>query len=173
MINKKIYFFLFLIIFPTFVFAEVNVYYLDLQKIMNESKAGHSIKNQLDKLHKDNLTQFEKTEKFLKEEEENILSKKNVIKKTDYETLVNELRVKVNDYRTSRKKIIDELNDKRLSTTKLLLQQINPIIAQYAAEESIQLILPKRNIIMGKTELDITEKILTIVNKKIKKAKVN
>ena len=42
-----------------------------------------------------------------------------------------------------------------------------------AAEKNIDMIIQKKNIIMGKTDLDITDEILKIVDKKINKLKVN
>ena len=45
---------------------------------------------------------------------------------------------------------------------------MNPIIAKYADENNISIILAKQNIVIGKTELDVTDEILILVNKNIK-----
>ena len=50
-----------------------------------------------------------------------------------------------------------------------LLDLLNPILTTYSKENSISIIIEKRNIIIGKTDLDITEEIVNILNKKIKK----
>ena len=54
-----------------------------------------------------------------------------------------------------------------------MLSLLNPILAKYADENSISIILKKNNIVIGKTELDVTEEILKIVNKDIKTFKLN
>ena len=50
---------------------------------------------------------------------------------------------------------------------------MNPILAKYAEKNNISIIIGKQNIIMGKTELDITSEILALVNKEIKPFKIN
>ena len=50
-----------------------------------------------------------------------------------------------------------------------LLDLLNPILTTYSKENSISIIIEKRNIIIGKTDLDITEEIVNILDKKIKK----
>ena len=48
--------------------------------------------------------------------------------------------------------------------------KINPILGKYAADNNISFILQK-NIIMGKTEPDITDDVLTIIDKEVSKIK--
>ena len=44
------------------VFAETLIVYIDLEKIVATSKAGVSIKKQVEKIHKNNITKFQKYE---------------------------------------------------------------------------------------------------------------
>ena len=53
-----------------------------------------------------------------------------------------------------------------------MLNQINVILAKYSEEKKLQLIIQKKNIIIGKKELDITDDILKIVNQNMKKIKI-
>ena len=50
---------------------------------------------------------------------------------------------------------------------------LTPILESYAKENSISLILKRENILIGKTNLDISQNILEIFNDKIKTIKVN
>ena len=68
--------------------------------------------------------------------------------------------------------MIKELNTKRLKATTKLLDNLNPILSDYSNEQSISLVIQKKNIIIGKTELDITEEILKLLNKKVKKINI-
>ena len=54
-----------------------------------------------------------------------------------------------------------------------LLSKLNPILTNYSKENNIHLIIPKKNIIIGRSELDITNAILQILDKKIKTIKVD
>ena len=49
-----------------------------------------------------------------------------------------------------------------------LISKINPIIANYASDKNISIIIRKDSMIMGKTELDISSDIINLVNKDIK-----
>ena len=63
----------------------------------------------------------------------------------------------------------DQLNKERVETIQILLEKIKPILAKYAEEKKINLVLQKQNVVIGKSDLDITQQILKIVNEKIKK----
>ena len=65
------------------------------------------------------------------------------------------------------------LDLKKQKSIAELVKQINPILAAYSAENKIDMIISKNNIIIGKKDLDITSKILELVNKKVKKIKIN
>jgi len=52
------------------------------------------------------------------------------------------------------------------------LKIINEILAEYSTKNKISLIMKKKNIIIGKTELDITKNILSLLNDKIKKVEL-
>ena len=55
-----------------------------------------------------------------------------------------------------------------MSSHSKLIKSLNPIFSEYAKKNDISMLIQKKNIIMGKTDLDITEDILIIVNKEIK-----
>jgi Skp family chaperone for outer membrane proteins len=147
--------------------------FLDMDFIMNQSKAGIQITKELSKNHKANIENFKKQEEFLKEEEKKIIAQKNILDKAEFEKKIVSLREKANKYRIERKEIIDNLTKKKIQATAKLLDQIRPILAEYSANKSISIIIEKKNIIIGKSELDITKDILSIVDKKISKIKIN
>ena len=47
------------------------------------------------------------------------------------------------------------------------------MIENYAKNNSIDIILPKRNILIAKSELEITDEILKLLNEKIKEIKID
>jgi len=150
------------------VLAENKTVYLDLDIIMSNSKAGKSINAQLEKKHKKNIKNFQKIEEELKKEETEIISQKSVISKEEFEKKIIILRDKANNYRKERNSNIDNLNNERMNATTKMIALIKPILSDYSQKNSISLIIQKRNIIIGKTSLDITPDILEIVDEKIK-----
>ena len=59
------------------------------------------------------------------------------------------------------------MTEKNLETTNKMVNEINKILTKYASENSISIVIQK-NIIIGKSELDITDNILKEFNSKIK-----
>ena len=149
--------------------AEDKLVYLDMSLMMSNSLAGQSIQKQLENTHKKNIEEFSKKEKIFKEKEEKILSKKNVLSKEEYEKEISKLRDEVKDFRIKRKEAIDSLTQKRLESIQKLLEVLSPILGDYAEENNISVIIDKKYIVVGKTELNVTNDILNILDKKIKK----
>ena len=155
------------IFFP--VSAQNNIAYLDISLMMSKSLAGQSIQKQLEIKHKKNIENFKKKEKEFKDKEEKILAKKNVLSKEDYEKEISKLRTEVKDFRIKRKEAIDTLTEKRLESIKKLLDILSPILGEYSKEKNISVIIDKKYIIVGKTELNITNEILNLLDEKVKK----
>ena len=68
---------------------------------------------------------------------------------------------------------MNDLNQKRTLMTNSFLKQIKPIIADYSTQNSISIIIEKKNIFMGKNDLDITDEVLKIVDAKISKIQLD
>ena len=152
--------------------AEIKISYLDLDKVVSTSLAGKSINDQFITLQKNNQKKFKTVEDKLFEKEKSIISQKNVLEKSEYEKKVLSFKQEVQEHNVNKSNLIKELNTKRLKATTRLLDNLNPILSDYSNEQSISLVIQKKNIIIGKTELDITEEILKLLNKKVKKINI-
>ena len=140
---------------------------------MNQSIVGKSLTSQLDKIHKANLDEFKKNEEDLKKEEVLILSQKNVLSEEDYKNKVNLFKEKLNSYKKKRQEKIDLVTKKKLNATANLLKEINPILSDYSKKNGISIILRKQDIVLAKTNLDITKQIIEAIDSKIKKINLN
>ena len=152
---------------------EKTIVYIDLNKIMNNSIAGKSITSQLENNHKKNISKFKNIEEELKKEEAEIISQKNVITKKEFEKKIINLRDKANKFRKERNNNINNLNNQRLEATSKMITLVRPILSEFSDKNSISLIIDKKNIIIGKTLLDITDDILKIVDEKIGKIQLD
>jgi len=162
------------LIFTLFYFSNSiaeKIVYINMEKIMKESKAGKKIIENITKTNEKNIKQFKKIEEQLKKNEEDLIAKKNVLSPEEFQSKLNELRKKIDDYRSKRQNIIQDIAKKRLGASAEFSKKIKPILGDYAAKNDISVIFQKRNIIMGKTELDITDYILKIVDEQISKIK--
>ena len=154
------------------VFAN-KIVYINMDKIMQISKAGKDAISKINDQKKKDVSKFQKIEKDLKSKEEELISKKNVISAEEFDKKLDSLSKEINNYRTLRQEAIDLSTKSRLNASADFSEKIKPILAEYAKENNIDMIIQKKNIIMGKTDLDITDEILKIVDKKINKLKIN
>ena len=144
-----------------------------MDKILQKSKAGKVVMDNLNKANENNIKKFKKMEDDIKKQEQELVAKKNVMSQEDFEKSLVQLRKKINDYREIRQKAINEVTEKRINASADFAIKIKPILADYAKDKNIDIVVQKKNIIMGKSQLDITDDILKIVDKEISKLKVN
>ena len=171
----------FLLLFLIILFFSTNIHlayaekivYIDMDRIMQISKAGKNAISKINDQKKKDVSKFQKIEKELKSREEDLITKKNVISAEEFNKKLETLSKEINNYRTLRQESIDLSTKSRLNASADFAEKIKPILADYASENNIDMIIQKKNIIMGKTHLDITDEILKIVDKKINKLKVN
>ena len=169
----KVLIFTSLLLFKNYSFAETNIVYLNMDVIYNDTKVGKLIFAELEEIQKKNISNFKKSEELLQKEEQKIFSQKNILSKEEYEKKVISFKEKVDKYKSDRNKSINELKEKRVKSINELSVSVNKILAEYSEEKKITLIIPKKNIIMGNTEIDITNDILKIINDNVKKININ
>jgi Skp family chaperone for outer membrane proteins len=170
---KKFFIILFILFNQVnFVYAEVNIVFVDLNKIMTTSKPGSSILEQLNKKNNQLLNNFKKDQKKLKDDEVKLIAQKNIISKEEFKSKIDMLKIEINLYNQNRKNIIKEFNVLKAETTDKFMKIINSIFVEYSSEKSIAMIFDKKNMIIGKSELDITDEIIKIVNTEIKEFKI-
>ena len=140
---------------------------------MNNSVAGTSINNFINNLSKEKNKDFKLIENEIKRDENELISKKNIIDESIYNKKVNEIKIRIKDYKLERQKFNKNLNEKKIKYNNFLLEKLNPIISNYVENNLITIVLPKKMIIIGKKDLDITNQILEILNKSVQKINFN
>ncbi len=163
-------FFLFLF-FNNISYSNSDIGFLDVEKVIYNSNTGKKFFTNLDKEIKKKNSQYKDIESKFKNEENEILKKRNIISKEEFSKNINDLKEKISNHNKSKREFNQKITEKRLIATNKLLKSLNQIVSTYASEKSISLILQKKNIIVGKAELDITNEILEIFNDKVKSVK--
>jgi|TARA_B110000483_G_scaffold208691_1_gene254477 outer membrane protein len=154
------------------VFSEQRIVFINMDKIISVSNSGSSIFKQLEDLNNKNLKFLKNEEKRLNEKETKLISQKNIISEADFKNKVDELKSEIKNYNQNRNKMIEDFKKLKIDNTNNFLKLINPILIKFSNEKEISIILQKKNLIVGKTELDITDEVLKIVNKEIKEFKI-
>ena len=161
----KIFVITYLIFGTTNSFAENKVVYIDMNRILNESKVGIFVEKELTKSHEAKLDNFSKTEEELKKEEIDLISKRNVMARDEFDKNVKILNEKAQAYQAQRRQWFDDIAQKRNKARAEVLKSLDPIMSDYFEQNKISLILYKRNIAIGSSEIDITDKIIDELDK--------
>ena len=157
----------FLLLVCTYASAEQKVVYLDMTFVLNNSKAGKGAQDFLQKSFKNNQKKFLDEENELKKEESDLLKQKTILSKEEYQKRTDDLRKKVIDYQSQRRASLEKITTQRAEARQKLLEKVNPIVQTYIEENDVSLVLDKKNILLGKTDLDITFTIVEKLNKEL------
>jgi len=175
MFYKKIYKYLFFVVIifqSNLTMANQSILYMDMNFLLNNSLAGKSIVTQLKNLNETNLKKFKKIEEGLKSEENKLISQQKILEKDEYLKQLNILRKKISDYKIERSNNNNDILKKKGSAQKKLLNALDPILKDYSKKNSVLYIMPKKNIIIGNADLDITKIILKLLDNDIKKINI-
>ena len=160
-----------IIFFFSFVkisYAEELIAFINIDKIINESEFGKKSYKKIDKDYQKESTKLLKVEKDLISKEQEILKQKNILSKEELDNKISNLKKDINDFQKKRKQINDKFNKIKLDKTNEIVNNLNKILSKFADDNEISLIIQKKYIVIGKSGLDITDKILDIFNKEIK-----
>ena len=153
-------------------FSEQKIAFIDMDRVISTSKSGSSILKQLTDLNNKNLDFLKKEEKKFKEKETKLISQKNIMSETDFKNKVDELKSEIKDYNQSRNKLLADFNKLKVDSTNNLLKLINPILVKFSNDKEISIILQKKDLVVAKTQLDITDEVIKIVNSEVKELKI-
>jgi Skp family chaperone for outer membrane proteins len=165
---------LFLAIVSIFIFlinpinAEQKIVFINMNKVISTSDAGFSMLKQIDDLNNKNLKFLKKEENKFKEKETKLISQKNIISEADFQNRVDELKSEIKNYNQIRNKMIADFNKLKVANTNKLLKLINPILVKFSNDKEISIILQKKNLVVAKNELDITDDVIKIINAEVK-----
>ena len=158
---KKLLLVLF-IIFPFNCFGQ-EIAIVDVDYLFNNSKEGKLIKSKFEKLEKNKFDSFKKKEKFLKEKEQGIIAKKKLLTPQDFEKEIKNFQKEVKTYNDQKKNEIKTLRDNRNKEVLKLYEKINLILVDYSKDNDLSTIIDKKYVVITKSEIDITKKILELL----------
>tara|TARA_B100000965_G_C19523750_1_gene727765 strand:- start:196 stop:723 length:528 start_codon:yes stop_codon:yes gene_type:complete len=152
--------------------AEVP-YFIDFSKVLNQSNAGKEAQDFLKKRFESESKKFSEQEKKLRKEESDLIAKKKLITNEEYQKKVETLRKKVSDLQKNKQNSLKNIGKMRAKARTELLKNLNPIMKKYMEDNKIRMVLDKKSILLGDKNLDLTEKIIKLLNKELKSIKLN
>ena len=107
-----------------------------------------------------------------KNDEKKILAKKNLVSNEEIKKEMNALQNKFQEYKKNKKKEIENLKKKRNKNIINFINLINPIIEKYMADNSIYILMDKKNVFIANNNYDITKKLIELIDNQIKTVKI-
>ena len=141
--------------------------FADIDLIVKNTKIGKLKLDKIGQLNKSNIETLKNFEKEIKKEEDKINQKKNLISNEEYQKEVNKLKTKIKNFNIKKNEMVNNFKNEKNKELDNLFKIINPIIQEYMKENSIEILLNSKNIFMGRKEIDLTEKLIKEIDKKI------
>ena len=163
---------IFLLFFSTSSFADIKTGYIDLDLILAKSIPSKILFSKLKINEEKELQILKKKEVDLKNEEKNILGKKNIVSEEEYNKSVSSFKNKINNYNNEKKIVIKNLKQIRNKEIIRFFNLINPIIEKTMEKDSIEILFEKKNIYIAKSSYDITQIVIENINNEIKDFKI-
>ena len=164
---KIIFFVLLILNFYNLSFAE-ETYFIDMSRLLNQSKAGKEAQDFLKKKIIAGDKKFKNEGESLKKEEIDLIARKKTLSADEYKKILNQLRERNIKFQRKRTNFTTEIARQRADARSRLLKALDPILTNYMSENNIQIIIYRKYIVLAQSKLDLTEKILEILNKELK-----
>ena len=166
--------FLFLILtYPFNLMAENQVYFINLKKVLNESKAGSAAQEKLVKEFENQDKKFKNESNALKKQETELINQRKTLSADEYKKKVSSLRKKNVDFQNRRRSASSNFVKKKNNARNQLLKSLNPILQKYMDENGIMMIMNEKNVILANSKVDLTNTIIDLLNKELKSIKLN
>ena len=169
----KILFLFLILIYPFNLKAENQVYFINLKKVLNESKAGSAAQEKLVKEFENQDKKFKNESNALKKQETELINQRKTLSAEEYKKKVSSLRKKNVDFQNRRRNASSNFVKKKNNARNQLLKSLNPILQKYMDENGIMMIMNEKNVILANSKVDLTNTIIDLLNKELKSIKLN
>ena len=167
-LNKSFFIFIFFFLNIAQANSSEPIAYIDMDFIIKNSEIGKKTLNSINNLNDKNINELKKKEKILKDLENDIISKKNIISKEDFDKEVLLFKKKANKFKEDQSKMVEDFNNVKKRELDGILSKISPIINAYMEKKSVKILLDSKNILIGRSNLNLTNEVIKEINEKIK-----
>ena len=165
--KKLILVIFFLILSNNLSFASQNVRFADIDLIIQNSEIGKKTLSKIEKINKSNIEKITNFQKQLKDRENEIKIKKNIISEEEFKKEVENLKNQLAEFNKKKDLMVKEFSDLKKNELEALFDKINPIIQNYMKENSIEILMNSKNIFIGNIKSDLTQVLINEINSKV------
>ena len=165
---KNIFFLFFFLLLSNNAYSVNKVSYIDIDYVLSNTIIGKFLLTKLKEDEKLIIIKFKDNDEKFKNDEKKILAKKNLISNDELNREMKSLRNKFNEYKRNKDLEIKNFKEKREINILNLMNLINPIIEKYMADNSIDILLDKKNVFIANKDYDITNFLIELIDNQIK-----
>ena len=136
--------------------------------IIKNSEIGKKTMNSINILNDKNINELKKKKKILKDLKNKIISKKNIIFKENFDKDVLLFKEKAKKFKEDQSKMVEDFNNYKKKEFDGIISKISPIINAYMEKKSVKILLDSKNILIGRSNLNLTNEVIKEINEKIK-----
>lgn len=140
---------------------------VDIEKILNESKAGKSIQSQLKSRRETFQKEFSKRENDLMESEKKLVAEKSSLSAEAFATKRRNFERQLLETRNLFQKRRNSLDKGLTLALTNLRKNIIEVTAEVSDEAKYQVVLTRDSVVIVEKSMDITDKVLQRLNSKV------
>ena len=153
-------------------YPNTSIGIIDINKVLTESKAAKDATKQIEKIQVKSEEDSKKEDELIIKEREKLIEQQSVMAPEAFEVKVANFEKKVQSYQIERQEKLRRLDQMVQEARASILDEVKPIINDYASELGITVILEKNAVILSADDMDMTDQVIEILNKNLPKIKV-
>ena len=162
---KLIKFALLGLLLPTLALAETRVAIVDMEGIIRASNQANTLREQL----RQELAPDEVSLRKLSEEgnalKDKLAKEGDFLSGADRDALLEQVKGKYEEFQQLNNRLKQTMQERERAFLDQLRPQVETILQQLVEEEKIDVILNRRNLIYANPDLDLSAKVLDLLNK--------
>lgn len=159
----KLFTFLFFFLFSFNTYAE-NIATIDFNKIFKESISYNNFLKKMNKYKETKMKEFQDIEKKLLQEKDEIDEEKIILSNDEFNKKISIHQNSVREYQKKVDKINQEMFNKNENAKILIKNDVIKISQKIAIDSDITIIFDASNYVIAVKAIDLTEKIIEILN---------
>ena len=172
MIKKILIYLISIFFYQSLLLAENKIYFIDVNYIFNNSLVGKKYNQEIKKKQDIFKKNFNEKQNLIKKDQDLLFSQKNILAEEEFKKKAESLNKQIEEVKINIDKDRNLLEKFSNDVKVTFYNELLKIMYKYSEENSIEMIINKENILLGKNELDLSDNILAIIDKDLTKLKL-
>jgi Skp family chaperone for outer membrane proteins len=143
-------------------YPNTSIGIIDINRVLTESNAAKDAAKQIEKIQNKSEEDSKKEDELIIKEREKLIEQQSVMAPEAFEVKVADFEKKVQTYQIERQEKLRKLDRMVQAARANILDEVKPIINDYATELGITVILEKNAVVMSADDMDMTDQDIEI-----------